>query len=131
MKGKLFQTSPPNSSQLSLLTPQKKQTIFNMTNINKGTMNMAAPSKSNLPFSYFSSFSLSTALFVVYQKKTALFVNLKFTLFLLKHFMMASKNPNKHPEIDLIMYILCSFHQFLIEPSLERTSYKCWKREDM
>ena len=121
MKGKLFQTSPPNSSQLSLLTPQKKQTIFNMTNINKGAMNMAAPSKSNLPFSYFTSFSLSTALFV----------KLKFTLFLLKHFMMASKNPNKHPEIDLIMYILCSFHQFLIEPSLERTSYKCWKREDM
>ena len=118
-------TCPNISSKLfsitTLLSPQKKQTMFNMTSINKGTMNMAAPSKLNLPFSYFSIFSLSTALFV----------KLKFTLFLHKHFMMASKTPNKLPEIILIIQILCSFHQVIIEPSLERTSYKCWKRQDV
>ena len=118
-------TCPKISSKffsiITLLTPLKKHTMFNIANSNKGTMNMVAPSKSNLPLSYFSSFSLSTALFV----------KLKFTFFLPKHFMVASKSPKRLPEINLITQILCSFHQVLIEPSLARTSYKCWKREDM
>lgn len=107
-------------SKMTLLRPAKKQIKLSTAKSARGIIKNAAPSKLNLPFSYLSSFSLSTALLVI----------LNFPLCIPIRFMMTSKHPNRLPETDLIDHILCSFQNVVNVAPVERTSYKCPQRED-
>ncbi|KAJ0843292.1 hypothetical protein HanRHA438_Chr15g0689771 [Helianthus annuus] len=71
---------------MTRLMPPTKHTTFSNTMTVNGIMNIFAPSRSNVPFSYLSSFSRSTTLFV----------SLKLAFTIPNDFIITSRQPNNN-----------------------------------